>query len=363
MSTNGVKVSTNKPSASSSTVQITKDVLTTCHPTKSFNYHQGTSITSLNFDDSGQFLISSGIDKSIQLYDCHKGTHYKDIQSQKYGAHSARFTHEGLNCLYASTLDPSVSEGNEDTIRYLSLSNNQYIRYFKGHKAQVSNIEVNPVQNTFGSSSFDGTVKFWDLKSPSAIGNIAVGQNSVISFDPHGVVAAIGKYPIGSSQTGKIGLYNLKSFDKGPFVEVEIPCLQNQIWNKLEFSNNGKLLLISTDSREHYILDAFSLKLLAIAKLSFRKDSTWMSTAYPYSGSCTFTPCGRFLLIGSPKAIIHIFDLTDLKTDSIKPTILTRSNDVVKSSVGLPKIVLFNPRLFMFATADTTVNLWQTLDE
>ena len=139
-------------SSSSNSVYISGTTLAALQPAKSFNYHQGASITSLDFDDAGQFLVSSGIDKSIQLYDCHKGTHSKDIQSQKYGAHSARFTHEELNCLYASTPEPS--DNNENAIRYLSLSNNRYLRYFKGHKAQVSSIEVNPVDKTFLSSIF-----------------------------------------------------------------------------------------------------------------------------------------------------------------------------------------------------------------
>ena len=63
---------------------------------------------------------------------------------------------------------------------------------FQGHKAQVSSIEVNPVDKTFLSSSYDGTVKLWDLKSSSAVGNLEVGQNSVIRFDPHGVVLLLG---------------------------------------------------------------------------------------------------------------------------------------------------------------------------
>ena len=350
----------NPSHASSSTIQITGQVLASSQPTKLFNYHHETSITSLDFDDTGQYLISSGVDKSIQLYDCHKGIHYKDIQSQKYGAHSARFTHEGLNCLYASTPDAlSTTETKEDdTIRYLSLSSNQYIRYFKGHKAQVSNIKVDPVHNTFASSSYDGTVKFWDLKVSSAIGSISIGQNSVCGFDPHGVVVAIGRYPLGESRNGTLGLYDLKTFDKGPFVEVNIPCLQNQLWNKLEFSNNGKLILISTDSREHYILDAFLGRVMAIVRLSYKNDPQWMSTEYPYDGCCSFTPCGKFLLVGSPKSIIHIFDLSNLKADAERPVTLSRSNDILKTT-QVPKIVAFNPKLFIFATADTTVKLWQ----
>lgn len=46
----------------------------------------------------------------------------------------------------------------------------------------MSSIEVNPVDKTFLSSSYDGTVKLWDLKSSSAVGNLEVGQNSVIGF-------------------------------------------------------------------------------------------------------------------------------------------------------------------------------------
>ncbi|KAG7662339.1 SWD2 [[Candida] subhashii] len=356
---------TAKPS--SSTTQITEKLLASCRPTKLFDYHQGASITSLDFDDSGQYLISAGIDKSIQLYDCHKGIHYKDIQSQKYGCHSARFTHLDLNCLYAST--PNNPQENDNAIRYLALSNNQYIRYFKGHKEQVSSIEVNPIHNTFLSSSFDGTVKHWDLKSSSSIGNIDIGQNSIIGFDPHGIIFAIGKYPDENSTIGSIGLYDLKTFDKGPFLQVSIPVSKGQIWNKLEFSNNGKLLLISTESSEHYILDAFSGKVLARIQLDKQSPShnhtqpkNWMSFKYPYTGSCTFSPCGKFVLIGSPYSIVHIFDLNDLKTSrdhnsDLEPIILTKSSNI-QSTHGIPKIVAFNPKLFTFATADTTVTLW-----
>ncbi|KAI3405863.2 SWD2 [Candida oxycetoniae] len=358
---NSKKSNSTSSSGSSSALHITQDTLASCRETKFFSYHQGASITSLDFDNSGQYLISAGVDKSIQLYDCHKGIHYKDIQSQKYGAHSARFTHEGLDCLYASTPDSSsATENNENSIRYLSLSTNKYIRYFQGHKAQVSNIEVNPINDTFMSSSYDGTVKFWDLKTSSAMGSIGAGQITVAGYDPSGTVVAIGKQPTNiASKVGKLELYNLKTFDKGPFQSVEISCLPKQVWNKLEFSNNGKLILISTDTCEHYILDAFSGRVLAVIRLTYRRDDKWMSTKYPYSGCCSFTPCGKYILVGSPKHIIHIFDLNDLKSDLEKPVVFSRSAEVLKSSHGLPKIVTFNPKLFAFASADSGVSIWQ----
>ncbi|RLV92653.1 hypothetical protein JA1_003008 [Spathaspora sp. JA1] len=359
MSINAVNSkSSSSTSSSSTTTQVTEKILASCRPTKLFDYHQSATITSLDFDDSGQYLISAGIDKSIQLYDCHKGVHKTDVQSQKYGAHSARFTHSDLNCLYAST--PTGPQENDHAIRYLSLSNNQYLRYFKGHKRQVSSIEVNPVHDTFISSSFDGTVKLWDLKTSSPTGNLEIGQNSVVGFDPQGIIFAIGKYPDSESTTGTLSIYDLKNFDKGAFLQVEIPTLQGQLWNKLEFSNNGKHILISTDSSQHYIVDAFSGHVQAIIQLANPNPPDWMSLKYPYTGCCTFSPCGKFVLVGSPKSVVHIFDISNLKSSKgvhSDPIVLTQSTKLT-SSMGIPKILAFNPKLLTFATADTTVTLW-----
>lgn len=347
---------------SSSTTHVSDKVLASCKPTKTFNYHQQASITSLDFDDSGQYLISAGIDKSIQLYDVHKGSHHKDIQSQKYGAHLARFTHHELNCLYAST--PTSDHDVDNAIRCLSLADNQYIRYYKGHKGLVTSIEVNPVKNMFVSASLDYSVKLWDLKTSSPVGNLDVGQQSVVAFDPQGIVFAVGKFPdpSGHSSTGTVSFYDINNMEKGPFSSVEVPILPKQTWNKLEFANNGKTLLISTDSPEHYLLDAFLGQLLTILSTS----DTSMSYKYPYTGTSTFSPCGKFLLIGSPQSTVLIFDLNSIKTtDGESHTVYPDDNPIrlqpfkVLSSPGVAKIIAFNPKLLTFATADNTVSLWQ----
>lgn len=356
------RVPNSQPVTITSTIDAKS--LSTLQATKLFNYHQGASITSLDFDDNGQFLVSSGIDKSIQLYDCNKGTHIKNIQSQKYGVHSAIFTHEELNCLYLSTPENPLTEENLDdnSIRYLSLNSNQYIRYFKGHKLQVNNIEINPTDNnTFLSSSSDGTVKLWDFKNTSPVGNIEIGSNSIIGYDPQGIVIGVGAV---QNKKGILKLYNLKNFDKIPFLIKEIDILPEQIWNKLEFSNNGKLILISTDSPEHYILDSFSGDILAIVRLAISSNPdipmNWMKFKYPYTGCCTFSPCGKYLFVGTPKNTINIYDVSNLQpTGNGRPVILSRTTNVLHTTnCGLPKIVAFNPKLFELASADTTVTLW-----
>lgn len=358
---------------SSSSVFITDSIVGSFKPSKLFNYHQEASVTSLDFNVSGQYLISAGIDKSIQLYDVHRGIHHKDIQSQKYGAHLARFAHDDLNCLYAST--PSASLEVDHSIRYLALASNTYLRYFKGHKEQVVALEMNPVSETFISSSLDRTVKVWDLKSASPIGNFDIGLPSVIAFDPQGIVFAVGKCPQPQlkSTLGSVSLYDMTNFDKGPFLTVEVPIISGQSWNKLEFSNNGKLLLISTDTHEHYLLDAFLGQLLTtlivdVTRSSKEYNGDWMSFQYPSTGSTCFTPCGKFVLAGSPKGKVCTFDVSNIKTteggvhvvsdsDNPKRTVPFKMLDTDPS--GIPKILSFNPKLLTFASADNKVALWQ----
>lgn len=360
-------------SKSSSSLTLNEKVIASFRPTKKFSYHKGASITSLDFNDSGQYLISAGVDKSIQLYDTHKGIHQDDIQSQKYGAHLARFTHEGLNCLYAST--PTVTAKSENAIRYLSLANNQYIRYFRGHEEQVHCLEVDPIRDIFLSSSFDRTVKLWDLKVSSPIGEVQCGQPTVVAFDPKGMVFSVGKYPDPqdlSSRPAELSLYDIRTFDKGPFMTLHFDCLSGQEWNKIEFSNNGKLILVSTDSSEHYLLDAFLGQLLATLDLARTRASEhysgdWMTFKYPYSGSTSFTPCGKYIIAGTPHSSVMLFDLNGIKSsesahysdfDNKSPFRLQPFQEL-STNQGIPKIIAFNPKLLTFATADSAVTLWQ----
>ena len=80
------------------------DVITTYRPSKSLhNCAPGSTITSLDFDDTGEWLIAACDDETIQMYDCKLGKHSKTLFSKKYGVHLARFTHTTTNCIYAST--------------------------------------------------------------------------------------------------------------------------------------------------------------------------------------------------------------------------------------------------------------------
>lgn len=60
-------------------------------------------MTSLDFDDQGDFLVAAGEDETIQVFDVKEGKSTKSVPSKKYGVHLARFTHHSRQVLHAST--------------------------------------------------------------------------------------------------------------------------------------------------------------------------------------------------------------------------------------------------------------------
>ncbi|GMM33457.1 WD-repeat containing protein [Saccharomycopsis crataegensis] len=329
--------------------KITESLFTSFAPSKTFRYHRDEApVTSLDFDDSGQFLISSGADESMQLYDCKSGKHVKSVLSKKYGTHLARFTHNSKNCIYASTK-------NEHTIRYLSLHDNTYVRYFKGHKALVNSLEVSPTSDMFISTSFDNSVRVWDFRTSNCQGYMTCRNRSICSFDPSGLVFAIG-----NSDTKEVGLYDCRNYDKDPFIVFDLKkferdpvTLERSFWNKLDFSNDGRHLLIGTNYQYHYVLDSYEGEL--VTKL--KGHGPFKPRNYPDTGSVSFSPDGRYVFGGSGTNDVLVWDMNQLQS-SVPPGKVLNPLKALKGDKATPRMVLFNPKMMMLATADNEVSMW-----
>merc|ERR1712168_862901 len=161
-------------------------------------------INSVTFSQSGEFLISSSNDDSIVIYDCVQGNPKRTLNSKKYGVDLIQLTHNNETAVHASTKV-------DDTIRYLSLHDNKYIRYFPGHTKKVTTLCMSPVDDTFLSGSLDKTLRLWDLRSNNCSGIMNLPSRPVAAFDPEGLIFATG------INSECIKLYDLRSYDKGPF--------------------------------------------------------------------------------------------------------------------------------------------------
>ena len=74
----------------------------------------------------------------------------------------------------------NVKESIRPFCRYLSLHDNKFLRYFKGHTKRVISLEMSPADDTFMSGSVDNTVRLWDLRSPTCSGIMHVQASQAV---------------------------------------------------------------------------------------------------------------------------------------------------------------------------------------
>ena len=193
-------------------------------------------INSIDFSKDGELLLSSGDDERVYIYSCQHGTQVQASQCRKYGVESARFTHDPYSIIAASRND--FDHG----IRYLSLHDNRYLRFFKGHTDRVVALEMSPKEDTFASASADDTVRLWDLRTTDCTGVIrfAGGRRAAIAFDLQGMVFAA------SGGGGQTKMYDVRAYEKGPFATFAPDAGGPIDFSSVKFSHDGKLMLLGT---------------------------------------------------------------------------------------------------------------------
>ena len=121
------------------------------------------------------------------LYDCEKGVEKAVVRSLKYGCDLVHFTHAANTIVYASN-----KEGKDQAIRYMSLHDNKFLRYFQGHSAKVVSLSVSPVDDSLISGSLDRSVRLWDLRCQEPTGVMQCQGRPIASFDPEGLIFSVG---------------------------------------------------------------------------------------------------------------------------------------------------------------------------
>ncbi|XP_068599103.1 twinfilin-2-like [Brachionichthys hirsutus] len=301
-------------------MKITDSVLRSFRVARTYR-ENSKKVNCVDFSSNGENAISSSDDDCIVLYDIRDGKPKRTLYSKKYGADLIRYTHgDAQNVVY-------TSNKKDDTIRYLSLTDNKYIRYFPGHTAKVIALSMSPVDDTFISGSLDKTIRIWDLRSENCQGLTNPLGKPVCSFDPEGLIFAAGV------ESQAIKLYDLRGFEKGPFTSFETRFSRLCDWTGLKFSNDGKQILISTNGGVIRILNAF--------------NGSVLHTFSGYNNSkgipleACFTPDSQFVMIGSEDGRVHVWS-----TESgMKVAVLDGKHP------GPINTLQFNPRYMTFASA------------
>ncbi|KAL2172228.1 hypothetical protein VTG60DRAFT_7072 [Thermothelomyces hinnuleus] len=310
-------------------------------------------VLSIDFDDPGELCMTSESDETIQIYNVKDGRHDKSLLSKKYGVKLAKFTHTSSSIIYASTQQ-------NDAIRYLATHDNSFIRYFEGHEGAVTNLALHPGSDNFISCSVDNTVRIWNIGTKQWIGKLLLNTPYLSAWDPSGNVFAVA-----SPASGSILLYDYRKYEKGPFTVFDVLKARGPAdaeaafrgWTKLEFSNDGKHLLLGSKGDGHFLLDAFD----GILKAYLKKPGASTRRLAPgeteggnveSSGECCFAPDGRYVLSGA-KSDLLVWD-----------TLMTPGSDKVLEPAHVLEekremaVVAYNPRYNMIATADQELVFW-----
>ncbi|EPX74010.1 Set1C complex subunit Swd2.1 [Schizosaccharomyces octosporus yFS286] len=346
------------------TVPITYELLSSIEPRKWLkNTDLGGEITSLSFDDSGELCLASSTDDTLKLYNCVTGKFVKELASKKYGAHLGRFSHHSNSLIHASTKE-------DDTIRYLDVVTNRYLRYFPGHKQAVTSLDVSPSDEIFLSASMDNTLRLWDFRSPNCQGLLNVSSPVVAAFDATGLIFACV-----SERKYKISLYSIKTYDSRPFQEIPLTFLPPHVSiSNIEFSTDGKNILLTTANDYHYVVDAYSgQELLRIpAKTNARSATKNLSF---YSSAC-MSPDSKYLFSANDEKHLAIYEIPEMKSSQYSDTwnmheLMAEVKNTVPSNPHscipltkkvdcpeVPSIVRFNPRHAQLVTAHSGVVFW-----
>lgn len=251
-----------------------------------------------------------------------------------------------------------------DSLRLLDLHNEGYVRYFSGHTDKVTCLAMSPGSDAFISCSKDDTVTVWDLGSRNPQGKLKLATPYLVAFDPSASVIAIA-----SQSTSSVLLYDFRNYDKAPFStfdlapfeEIYTPSTRGRGWTKLEFSNDGKFLMLGTDYHGHYILDAYdgTVKAFLTGKGGASgRASPVSTTGKPLGqGDACFTPDGRFVIGGNgDQQDVLVWDLNDVREGQ-------QDNVALQPTAKLPHrgrtaLIEYNPRYNMIATADKDIVFW-----
>lgn len=159
-------------------------------------------------------------------------------------------------------------------------------------------------------------------------------------------------------------MYDARNFDKAPFQTVDVveqcrafdPQHVMKGWTKLEFSNDGKSILLGTKGSGHFLFDSFDGTLKAYLRRPAGGTKRPAAGDAPgngaeSSGDCCFAPDGRFVISGSKQDVL-VWD-----------TLKAGGDKVLDATWTLPDkreaaVVAFNPRYNFFATGDQELLFW-----
>eukprot|EP00891_Asterochloris_glomerata_P004223 jgi/Astpho2/4223/Aster-05184 len=257
-------------------MELNDDVLQNMCMGRVFKTTPAVRINSLDVHRTEDLLVTAGDDDALRVYSTQSGVELNQIWSKRHGICHITYTHDPQGVVYAS------NKG-EHIIRYLSMWDNKYQRYFKGHMQEVTTLAMNPKNDMLLSGARDNQVRLWDLRTPACQGILNTPGPACASFDQQGLVFGV------AVMGGTIKLFDSRNYQQGPFDAFGVSSESKSMVTHLRFSPDGRQLLVVCGSRVH-MLDAFTGKAPGVRKFTVTTGSEAMGPAMEPA----FSPDGQY---------------------------------------------------------------------
>ncbi|KAK3017937.1 hypothetical protein RJ639_004026 [Escallonia herrerae] len=290
-------------------------------------------ISSMDFHKTSSYLVTASDDESIRLYDVASATCLKTINSKKYGVDLVCFTSHPTTVIYSS------KNGWDESLRLLSLHDNKYLRYFKGHHDRhssyihllVVSLSLCSRKECFISGSLDRTVLLWDQRADKCQGLLRVQGRPATAYDDQGLVFAI-------AFGGYIRMFDSRNYEKGPFDIYPVGGDMSDA-NVVKFSSDGRLMLLTTMDGHIHVLDSFRGTLLSTFNV---KPVSSASTL-----EASFSPEGLYVISGSGDGSVYAWSV---RTGKEAASWMSTESE--------PPVIKWAPGSLMFVTGSSELSFW-----
>ncbi|CAN0839265.1 Protein ANTHESIS POMOTING FACTOR 1 [Linum grandiflorum] len=285
----------------------------------------------MDFHKPSSYLVTASDDESIRLYDVSTAHPTTVIYSSKNGWDGMFSGYCVSSCILCSPLYTHIYLCFPESLRLLSLNDNKYLRYFKGHHDRVVSLSFCARKDCFISGSLDRTVLLWDQRAEKCQGLLRVQGRPASAYDDQGLVFSI-------AFGGYIRMFDSRKYEKGPF---EIYSVGGDISdaNAVKFSNDGRLMLLTTMDGHIHVLDSFRGTLLCTYNVKPVSSNSTLEAS--------FSPDGMYVISGSGDGSVHAWSIRTGKEVASWMTYETE-----------PHVIKWAPGTLMFATGSSELSFW-----
>lgn len=243
----------------------------------------------VRFNRDGQYCLSGGKDRSIMLWNPHRGTRIKTYD-RLHG-------YEVLDIRVVSDNSKFVTCGGDGKNIFWDVATGKSIRRFRAHTGRVNTIRLNQDDSVLISGGYDKTIKCFDLRS-----NLRDPIETMTGFsDSVSAVVLAAHHIIGAGADGKMKIFDLR------MAQVITDHIGKPI-TSMSLSNGGNCILLGCLDSTMRMFDRQTGELLNEYTGHMNKN---------YKVECCLTNDDAAVASGSEDNCIYFWDLVNADRKSV----------------------------------------------